>query len=202
MRWDAATPPEWKHADEKALEHLRRDGVCPPLEKEYLRRDGTRVPVLLGASRVPGDSGQVVAFAVDMTERKRAEEALKKAHDELEKRVQERTSELADTVQRLQTEILHCKRLEETLRESEIQVRLFASQCLTAQETERRRIAAELHDSIAASLAAIRLRIERAAEEMKQRPCGPELLQDIASSGNRDQYRGPADHGRSAAICP
>ncbi len=80
-RWDAATPPEWKHMDEAGLEYLRRDGVCPPLEKEYLRTDGTRVPVLVGACLVPGESGQVVAFAVDLTERKKTEEALRESEE-------------------------------------------------------------------------------------------------------------------------
>jgi PAS domain S-box-containing protein len=118
VRWDAATPPEWKHVDEAGLEHLRRDGVCPPLEKEYLRRDGTRTPVLFGSCLVPGESGQVVSFAMDLTERKRMEnalrqavgsletqaeelrrtrDALKRSNDELEERVQERTAALAIT---------------------------------------------------------------------------------------------------------
>ncbi len=77
-RWDLVTPPEWKQTDEAALEQLRLNGVCPPLEKEYVRRDGTRVPVLLGASLVTGHPEQVVAIGIDITERKRAEEALKR----------------------------------------------------------------------------------------------------------------------------
>jgi signal transduction histidine kinase len=117
----------------------------------------------------------------EMAERKQAEEALKKAHDELEKRVQERTHELSEAVERLQLEIIQRKKLEATLRESESQVRFFASQYLTAQETERKRIAGELHDSIAASLAAIRLRIERMAEETKKGLSSADSLQDIAS---------------------
>jgi PAS domain S-box-containing protein len=118
VRWDAATPPEWKHIDEAGLEHLRRDGVCPPLEKEYLRRDGTRTPVLFGSCLIPGKSGQVVSLAMDLTERKQMENALRQAvesletqaeelrrirdalkhsNDELEERVQERTATLAVT---------------------------------------------------------------------------------------------------------
>jgi signal transduction histidine kinase len=117
----------------------------------------------------------------EMAERKQAEEGLKRAHDELEKRVQERTYELSKAVERLQLEIIQRKKLEATLRESESQVRFFASQYLTAQETERKRIAGELHDSIAASLAAIRLRIERIAEEKKQGLSSADSLEDIAS---------------------
>ena len=148
-------------------------------------KDGRTIPIEDSAAPILDASGQVIGAVLvfhDVTEKRRAEEALRKEHDELEKRVQERTSELSTAVQRLQAEIVQRRRLEETLRESETQVRFFASQCLTAQETERRRIASELHDSIAASLAAIRLRIERMANEGTQNLRSAESLQDIASS--------------------
>jgi len=125
-------------------------------------------------------AGRFAVLFTDITARKRTGEALRKAHDELEMRVQERTSELTETVQRLQVEMVQRKRLEETLRESENKVRFFASQCLTAQETERKRIAGELHDSIAASLAATKFRIERIAQDMRQGRGGPGTLTDLA----------------------
>jgi signal transduction histidine kinase len=71
--------------------------------------------------------------------------------------------------------------LEDTLRQSEYQVRFFASQCLTAQETERKRVAGELHDSIAASLVAMKFRIEKVVEEMKEGDGNPESLHDLGS---------------------
>jgi PAS domain S-box-containing protein len=74
------------------------------------------------------------------------------------------------------------KRAEEELRRKEEQIRLFASQCLTAQETERRRIAAELHDSIVSSLVSIKFRIERAREDMKKGPGDFESMKDLSSS--------------------
>jgi len=89
VRWDAATPPEWKHVDEAGLHFLERDGVCPPLEKEYIRRDGTRVPVLVSACLVPGESGQVVAFAMDLTQRKKMEEELRRSRELAESRTAE-----------------------------------------------------------------------------------------------------------------
>jgi len=93
----------------------------------------------------------------------------------LEKRVQERTSELSEAVESLRAENIRCKRLED-------QVRFFASQCLTAQETERKRVAGELHDSIAASLAAIKFRIEKTADDMNQDRASAQSLQDLGTA--------------------
>ena len=78
-------------------------------------------------------------------------------------------------------DITERKQAEEALQKAHDQVRFFASQCLTAQETERKRIAGELHDSIAASLGAMKFRIEKIAEEMKQGHGNPESLQDLGS---------------------
>ena len=74
--WRQITPPEWLPADEHAIEELRRQGTCTPYEKEYVRRDGTRVAVLLSDAMLPGPEEQIAAFALDITERKRAEAAL------------------------------------------------------------------------------------------------------------------------------
>jgi PAS domain S-box-containing protein len=67
------TPPEWHEEDLRALSELRRSGALQPIEKEYMRADGKRVPVLLGAALFGNSQEQVVAFVVDLTERKQAE---------------------------------------------------------------------------------------------------------------------------------
>jgi PAS domain S-box-containing protein len=75
--WRRVTPPEWLPADERALDQLRDRGVCDTYEKEYMRRDRTRVPVLITDAMMPGDSGDILAFVLDITERKQAEEAIR-----------------------------------------------------------------------------------------------------------------------------
>ena len=80
------------------------------------------------------DAGYANLYASDITERKQAENGLQKAHDELETRVQERTNELASTVEVLQTEVAERKRLEKEV--------------LKISEEEQRRIGRELHDGL------------------------------------------------------
>lgn len=72
------TPAEWHPRDAQALAEMATTGTCQPYEKEYFRKDGSRVPVLVGAATF-GERG-VVAFALDLTERKRAEAELAHAN--------------------------------------------------------------------------------------------------------------------------
>jgi PAS domain S-box-containing protein len=69
----ALTPDEWHDEDLRAIAELRRNGVVQSFEKEYFRADGSRVSVLLGAAAFGSTPEQVVAFVVDLTERKRIE---------------------------------------------------------------------------------------------------------------------------------
>ncbi len=97
-----------------------------------------------------------------------AEEALRRAKGELEGRVLERTAELAKANELLVKDVAERKRAEEQLKESEKKLRYLSSELMTAQEKERKRIAGELHDSIAASLSAIKLSIEKALCQIEQ----------------------------------
>ena len=74
--WRAITPAEWLPADEHAIEELRQRGVSTPYEKEYLRRDGSRVPVFLSNAMLPGTDEAIAGYALDVAERKRAEAEL------------------------------------------------------------------------------------------------------------------------------
>jgi PAS domain S-box-containing protein len=76
IRWDTLTPPEWTEANAKAVQQLRTQGVVHPFEKEYLHRQGHRVPVLVGSTRVE-EQERNITFVLDLTERKRAEANLR-----------------------------------------------------------------------------------------------------------------------------
>ncbi|MFA4901338.1 MAG: response regulator [Desulfobaccales bacterium] len=91
--------------------------------------------------------------------RQRAEQGLRRAHDELEQRVRDRTAELKAANQQLNQEIEVRLRVEETLRESREKLRFLTSQLLHAQETERKRISYELHDDLGQSLTALKMQL-------------------------------------------
>lgn len=71
VRWTDLTPVEWRAADQRALADLKAFGIFHPFEKEYFRKDGSRVPVLLGGTLFERDGNEGVAFVLDLTEHKR-----------------------------------------------------------------------------------------------------------------------------------
>jgi PAS domain S-box-containing protein len=91
VRWTDLTPPEWRDATQRAVAELKATGTCKAFEKEYFRKDGSRVPVLLGAATFGGGQDQGVAFVLDLTARKEAEENLRDS----ERRYRESQAELA-----------------------------------------------------------------------------------------------------------
>jgi PAS domain S-box-containing protein len=85
------TPPEWRARTERAVAEVEMTGAIQPFEKEYLRKDGSRVPVLLGGTSFDETANQGVTFVLDLTERKRAEAEIR----ESERRNRELQMELA-----------------------------------------------------------------------------------------------------------
>ncbi|WP_197086971.1 trifunctional serine/threonine-protein kinase/ATP-binding protein/sensor histidine kinase [Bradyrhizobium sp. LTSPM299] len=73
MRLADLTPPEWRASAARALAGIDTTGAVQPYEKEYLRKDGSRVPVLIGSAAFDEQQDHGVAFVLDLTERKRAE---------------------------------------------------------------------------------------------------------------------------------
>ncbi|MBQ5940625.1 PAS domain S-box protein [Massilia sp. AB1] len=76
LSWRDATPPEWLPLDWAALESLKLTGIMQPFEKEYFRRDGSRVPVFIGATSFQGTYSEGIAYILDISELKKAQRAL------------------------------------------------------------------------------------------------------------------------------
>jgi len=75
--WTKLTPAEWAPADQDALAQMSATGSCKPFEKEFFRKDGSRVPILVGGAFFERKPDEGVVFVIDMTDRKRAEEKLR-----------------------------------------------------------------------------------------------------------------------------
>jgi PAS domain S-box-containing protein len=107
IRWREITPPEHRYQDEQSLQEMMARGSCTPFEKEYVRKDGSRVPILIGATVIEESPLRWICFVLDISLRKHLEEELRKTSRELEERVEERTAELAKTSEILQTIVDH-----------------------------------------------------------------------------------------------
>lgn len=83
LNWMGLTPPEFLSIDEQAFAEARERGACTPYEKEYIRQDGSRIPVLIGYSLVGDEQTETVVFVLDLSARKQAERALHRSQDRL-----------------------------------------------------------------------------------------------------------------------
>lgn len=158
LDWRKMTPPGWEEADRLSWDQLRMHGRCGPLEKEYFRRDGTRIPVLIsGANLHVNDHRHGVACVVDLTRSKLVEEQLRQSQtsllaltDTLERRVAERTAEAEMRSQ---------------------QLRALALDLAETESRERNRLAKLLHDHFQQLISAAKLKaglLRRGLKEEKQ----------------------------------
>jgi PAS domain S-box-containing protein len=83
LRWMELTPAEWRDVDDQAFAELKETGTVQPCEKEFFRKDGSRVPVLVARALFEWNRDEGVAFVLDLTERKHVEEALRDAQANL-----------------------------------------------------------------------------------------------------------------------
>jgi two-component system cell cycle sensor histidine kinase/response regulator CckA len=79
VRWDEMTPAEDREKDQMAVEELQRTGIAQPYEKELIRKDGTRVPLLIGIAMLEASEGSIIAYTVDLSSRRQLEEQLRQA---------------------------------------------------------------------------------------------------------------------------
>jgi PAS domain S-box-containing protein len=91
VRWPDLTPAEWRDSDERAVAEIKATGTLHPFQKEYLRKDGSRIPVMIGGAMFEERKNEGVAFVLDLSQQRHAEDERKRAEDAL----QEAQAELA-----------------------------------------------------------------------------------------------------------
>ena len=79
LDWPTMTPPEYADLDQRALIQIAATGVCAPFEKEYICKDGKRVPILIGAASFEDSPHEGVCFVLDLTERKKLEQQFRQS---------------------------------------------------------------------------------------------------------------------------
>ncbi|MHC4865515.1 MAG: sensor histidine kinase [Planctomycetota bacterium] len=145
--------------------------------------EGRIVNYRIVASPIKDKNGEVTAaieVVEDITERKKAQEELQKARDELEMRVEQRTADLAKAIKELRNEIGERKKAEKTLLVYQKQLRSLASQLSLAEERTRRRIATNVHDHIGQNLAISKIKLE----SLRQSAPSPEMSGSLDEIGD------------------
>lgn len=142
---------------------VQNDGIVHGWEMQMRRFDGTVVWMQINARQFYDPEEGIIYYEgslEDINEQKIAEEALKNAHNELEKRVEERTSEFLAAIELLNHEVQARKQAVNALKQSEAELQLLSERLLIILEEERERISRELHDSVGQSLTFIKMSLE------------------------------------------
>ena len=84
IRWPDLTPAEWRDHDERAVAEIKATGTSQPFQKEYFRKDGSRLPVMVGGAMFGGNKNEGVTFVLDLSQQKQAEDERKRAEDALQ----------------------------------------------------------------------------------------------------------------------
>jgi len=152
------TPMAAQHSDDIIRELLNAGHVT--FEHTHLRKDKTKILVEISSQVIEYGDRQVFQSIVrDITERKRIEDALQSAHNNLERQVQIRTAQLVSANELLNIEIEERKYSEKKLLEHQEKLRSLSSELLLTEERERRRLATELHDGIGQTLSVTMIKL-------------------------------------------
>jgi PAS domain S-box-containing protein len=137
-----------------------------------LRKDGTEFPMTASVSRLDLAGKKIFTITCsDITQEVLAAEELRKAHDELEHRVQERTADLVQSNQSLQTEIADRKQAEKEVKD-------LSRRMMRVQEEERRNLARELHDGATQNLVALSLNMAQIRDAGADAPATAAIIEE------------------------
>jgi PAS domain S-box-containing protein len=103
LRWDDITPPEYAESDREAVRKLEQTGRADPWEKEYVRNDGTRIPVLVGVTMIDEGERTCLCFALDVTRQKQTEAELQAAKDAADQANEAKSAFLANISHEIRT---------------------------------------------------------------------------------------------------
>ena len=171
-------PEDRRSEEEDVLARLRRGERIDHFETVRRAKDSRLIPISLTVSPIRDDRGVIIGaskVARDVSERIRGQEALRRAHDELEERVRQRTAQLRN-------EMAERRRIEQE------RIQLL-TRLVLAQESERHRIARDLHDQLGQQLTALRLTLETLKVESVERTdlrIQVETLQELARQLDED----------------
>ena len=81
VRWDVMTPAEYAELDAAHIKEALERGSCTPYEKEYIRKDGTRVPIMCGYALLEDSANEFIGFVLDLSQQKQAERELREREE-------------------------------------------------------------------------------------------------------------------------
>lgn len=178
-----ASDYDYEYVGKVKYEMMSEKGVGA-VETQIRQKNGNVIDIVMSSTPIdPGDLDKGITFtALDVTELKMAEKALKRANSELESKVKDRTAQLSKVNESLLMEIEERKRSERNLRLAQKNLRAMASELVFAEERSRQHFATDLHDTVVQTLGAAKLRGQFIQDQIPReaRPVFEEM-QDMVS---------------------